>query len=235
MIVVIGNTKGGVGKTTLATQLALARQATGRTVLLIDADRQGSSQGAATARAEAGREPPLACVHQPIGRPLRAQIPALAATYDDTLIDAGGQDSEALRVAMFRADLLVVPVQPRAVDVWALGDMADLIDRAQEAREDDNLPRLRVLAVVNLADPGDNRDTVETIEALTGLPQFTVSTAVIRRRKAIANAMAVGAAVAEAPQRERDPKACEEIAQLVSTVFDMGTICNDDHTTEAAE
>lgn len=71
MILTVGNTKGGVGKTTLATQLALARQAAGRTVLLIDADRQGSSQNAATTRAEAGRTPPLACVHIPDGKALR--------------------------------------------------------------------------------------------------------------------------------------------------------------------
>ena len=76
---------------------------------------------------------------------------------------------------MLRSDLLVVPVQPRAVDVWSLSDIADLIDRAQEAREDEGRARLRVLAVLNLADPGDNRDTAETVEALAGFPQFTVA------------------------------------------------------------
>jgi hypothetical protein len=45
---------------------------------------------------------------------------------------------------------------------------------------------LRVLAVLNLADPGDNRDTVETAEALAGFPQFTLATAIVRRRKALA-------------------------------------------------
>ena len=59
--------------------------------------------------------------------------------------------SEALQVAILRSDLLVVPVQPRAVDAWSLSDMADLIDRAQEAREDEGRARLRVLAVLNRA------------------------------------------------------------------------------------
>jgi chromosome partitioning protein len=44
MIVTVGNTKGGVGKTTLAFQLALARALSGRDVLLVDGDRQGSAQ-----------------------------------------------------------------------------------------------------------------------------------------------------------------------------------------------
>ena len=55
MIVTVGSTKGGVGKTTLATQLALARQLAGHAVLLIDADRQGSAQNAATMRVERRR------------------------------------------------------------------------------------------------------------------------------------------------------------------------------------
>jgi len=49
-----------------------------------------------------------------------------------------------------------------------------------------------VRAVLNLADPGDNADTADTLEALAGFSQFTVTDTVIRRRKAIANAMAHG-------------------------------------------
>ncbi len=172
-------------------------------------------------------------VHLPEGKALRAQIAALAGAFEDILIDAGGQDSEALRVAMFRSDLLLVPVQPRAVDVWALADMAALIDRAQQAREDEDRAPLQVLAVLNLADPGDNRDTAETIEALAGLPQFTATTAIVRRRKAFANAMAFGLAVAEASPRDRDAKACDEIAQLTSNLFDVGAMADGHH--KAAE
>jgi chromosome partitioning protein len=228
MIVIVGNTKGGTGKTTLAVQIALARQIAGRAVLLVDADRQGSAQNAATMRAEAGRMPLLACVQLADGRQLRAQLSPLAGKHDDTIIDAGGRDNEALRIALLRSDLLLVPVQPRAVDVWALSDIADLIDRAQEAREDEGRPRLRVLAVLNLADPGDNRDSTETIEALTGFPQFTLAAAIVRRRKAIANAMAHGLAVSE--QQLRDPKAAEEIEQLVSNVFNVTEVAYGNHT-----
>lgn len=233
MIVIVGNTKGGVGKTTLAVQIALARGAAGHSVLLIDADRQGSAQIAATMRAEGGRTPPLACVQLANGRLLRAQLGPLAAKHDDTLIDAGGRDNEALRIALLRSDLLIVPVQPRAVDVWSLADITELIDRAQEAREDEGRAPLRVLAALNLADPGDNRDTVETVEALGGFRQFTVAAAVVRRRKAIANAMANGLAVAE--MAPRDPKACEEIEQLVSNAFDVTEVAYGNHTAIEAE
>ena len=233
MIVTIGNTKGGVGKTTLAFQLAIARRRVGLDVLLVDADSQGSAQSAATLRAEADRSPSLSCVQLADGRLLRAQLAALAAKHDDTLIDVGGRDSAALRAALARSDLLVVPVQPRAVDVWALSDIADLIEQAQAARADDSKPALRVLAVLNLADPGTNQDTVEAAAALAEFPQLPVIEAVIRRRKAVANAMAHGLAVAELSPR--DPKACEEIAALASNVFDIKEVANGNHEGSQAE
>jgi chromosome partitioning protein len=232
-IVVVGNTKGGVGKTTLAVQIALMRATAGHSVLLIDADRQGSAQTAATMRAEAARTPPLVCVQLADARLLRAQLEPLAAKHEDTIIDAGGRDNEALRAAMRRSDLLVVPVQPRAVDVWSLADVAELIDQAQEARQDDGRPPLRVQVALNLADPGDNRDTAETIEALSGFPQLPVTGSVIRRRKPIANAMAHGLAVTEL--MPRDPKACEEIAQLVSNIFDVTEVAHGNHAAIKAE
>jgi chromosome partitioning protein len=216
MIVVCGNTKGGVGKTTFAVQIALERQSAGKAVLLVDADRQGSAQKTLTMRAEAGRKP-LACVGLADGRLLRAQLAPLAEQHDDTLIDAGGHDSEALRVALLRSDLLVVPVQPRAVDAWELETLSAMIDRAQIAREDEGRRPLRVLAALSLADPGDNRDNRDTIAALRELPAFAVAEAIVRRRKAVANAMAHGMAVAE--MQPLDRQAREEIAQLTDNVF----------------
>jgi chromosome partitioning protein len=216
VIVVCGNTKGGVGKTTFAVQIALSRQASGRTVLLVDADRQGSAQKVLTMRAETGRKP-LACVGLAEGRLLRAQLAPLAAQHDDTLIDAGGRDNEALRVALLRADLLVVPVQPRAMDAWELETLAAMVDQAQAAREDEGHKPLPVLAALSLADPGDNRDNRDTVAALRELPAFTVAEAIVRRRKAVANAMAHGLAVAE--MQPLDRQARDEIAQLADNVF----------------
>jgi len=220
MIVVCGNTKGGVGKTTFAVQIALERQCAGRAVLLVDADRQASAQKTLTMRAEAGRRP-LACVGLADGRLLRAQLAPLAEQHDDTVIDAGGHDSEALRVAMLRSDLLVVPVQPRALDAWELETLAEMIGQAQLAREDEGRRPLRVLAALSLADPGDNRDNRDTIAALRELPVFAVAEAIVRRRKAVANAMAHGLAIAE--MQPLDRLARDEIAQLTNNVFNAET------------
>jgi chromosome partitioning protein len=199
MIVTIGNTKGGVGKTTLPEQVALARRLAGRDVL-------------------SGRPPTLACVQLADGRLPRAQLGPLPARRDDTLIDVDGRDSEAPLVALSRSDMVVVPVRPRAADVWALADIASLIEQALEARQEDGRAPMRVLVVLNLADPGDNPDTTDAAAALVEFPQLSAVGTQISRRKTVANAMAHGLAVAE--MTPHDAKACAEIVALVSNVFD---------------
>ncbi|MCC6373480.1 MAG: ParA family protein, partial [Moraxellaceae bacterium] len=57
MIITIGNTKGGVGKTTLALNIAIAQTLYGRDVWLIDGDRQGTAHTAISLRAEANIQP----------------------------------------------------------------------------------------------------------------------------------------------------------------------------------
>ncbi|WP_306299080.1 AAA family ATPase [Pseudomonas aeruginosa] len=93
MIVTIGNTKGGVGKTTLAVNLAIARAMSVRDVWLIDGDRQGTAQTAISIRAEAGHQPGISCATYPDGPTLRAQVQQQAGKFDDIIIDAGGPHS----------------------------------------------------------------------------------------------------------------------------------------------
>jgi chromosome partitioning protein len=224
VIVTVGNTKGGVGKTTLAIQLALSRALAGRDVLMVDGDRQGSAQMAVAIRAEAGRTPGLACVQYPDGAVLRAQVQRQAAKYDDVVIDAGGRDSTALRAALSLSDLLIIPFLPRSVDVWALADIAALVVEANAVRDG-----LRSYAVLNAADPGASNDNAEAAAALADFPQLTLLNTPIRRRKAFANAVGLGLSVDELTPR--DAKACEELAALVLIAFADG---NDIKITEKA-
>ena len=211
MIVTVGNTKGGVGKTTLAVQLALSWAIAGRDVLLVDADRQGSAGLVVAVRSEAGRTPGLTCVAYHEGAALRAQVQRQAPKYDDVVIDAGGRDSGALRAALVLSDALLVPFMPRALDVWALADIAALVEEARGVRDG-----LRAMAVLNGADPGVSGDNADAAAALADIPGLILLNAPIRRRKAFGNATALGLAVDELTPR--DAKASNELAALVEAL-----------------
>ena len=213
MIITVGNTKGGVGKTTLALNIAIARALVGRDVWLIDGDRQGTAQTAISIRAEAGHQPGIACATYPDGPTLRAQVQQQAKKFDDIVIDAGGRDSTALRAALTLSDVLLVPFQPRSFDVWALEDIAELIDEVRSVRDG-----LRAYAVLNCADPGESStDNAEAAAAVANVAQFEYLATPIRRRKSFANGAGQGLSVLEI--KPADKKACNELNALVSALF----------------
>lgn len=210
MILTVGNTKGGVGKTTLALQLALHLARAGSDVLAVDGDRQGTMQAAITARSEAGRAPGLACAWLPEGPALRAQLQAQRSKYEHIVIDVGGRDSSALRAALVLTETLLVPFAPRSFDVWALEDLAELVAEANSLRDG-----LRVLCVLNGADQAgsDNADAARAAQAAG----FSYLNEPLRRRKSLANASAAGLHIEEL--RPRDEKACAEIEKLATALF----------------
>ena len=211
MIVTVGNTKGGVGKTTIALNLAIARALQGRDVWLIDGDRQGTAQTAVTIRAEEGKLPAISCAHYPDGPTLRAQVKQTSKKFDDVIIDAGGRDSTALRAALSLSDVLVIPFAPRSLDVWALNDIDSLIREVMSERDG-----LRVLAMLNNADP-QGHDNEEAASAVADFPSMEYVATPIRRRKPIANAAGQGMSVLE--YSPKDPKGIEEMTALVNAVF----------------
>lgn len=210
-IITVGAIKGGVGKTTLALNIAIARALAGRDVWLIDADRQDTASTALAIRGEAGREPAIATAHYPDGSQLRTQLRHQRGKFEDIIIDAGGRDSTALRAALVLSDLVLVPFQPRSLDVWAVADIAALIEEARALN-----PELQALAVLNLADPAGT-DNDDAAAAVADYPALQYLDTPIRRRKSVANAAGNGLSVLE--QTPRDEKAIMELNALMQSIF----------------
>ena len=211
-IIAVANTKGGVGKTTVALQLAIGRARQGKSVWLIDSDRQQTALTALAIRDSQGIEPVIACAAYTDAAQMRAQIKHQKDKWDSIFIDVSGVDSSALRTALAICDVLVVPFQPRSFDVWGLSQIGALITEVQDFR--DTFP---VLAFLNSADPQNSRDNVEAEEALQDFPQMTFIDTPIRRRKSIANACGMGLGVDEI--RPKDPKAIAEVRALLDQIF----------------
>jgi len=134
----VGNTKGGVGKTTIAVNAAIVRAAAGRDVLLIDGDEQQTAITFTELRSTQLGQPGYTAVSL-YGGAIRTQVRLLAGKYDDIVIDVGGRDTGSLRAAMTVSHTFLIPVLPRSFDIWAVDQVAELV---KETREVPN-PELR--------------------------------------------------------------------------------------------
>lgn len=214
MILTVGNTKGGVGKSTLALNLAAAAAIEGGRVWLIDGDRQGTTATAMAFRAQAGHLPLIECSHLPEGKDLHAAIVARRGEFEHVVIDAGGRDSTALRAALALSDVVLTPFAPRSLDLWALQDMAALVAEARTVN-----PALQALAILNAAD-ATGGVLVVAAGGVASYPELTYLAAPIRRRKSFANAAGLGLSVLEA--KPKDTKAIQEVKALARMVLHVG-------------
>lgn len=109
VIFTVANRKGGVGKTTLATNLAVALSNKGKT-LLVDTDEQGSADAWNKYRTSK-----LDAVNVFDG--LIDALEPIYQDYDFILIDVAGRDSKMLREALLICDKLAVPTQASLLDL----------------------------------------------------------------------------------------------------------------------
>ena len=213
MIIVAGGIKGGSGKTTVATHLAVMRALQGRDVLLIDADDQETATDFTALRNERQPEGAGYTSIKLTGASVRTETLRLTKKYDDIVIDTGGRDTTSQRAALTVADKLIVPFVPRSFDVWTLEKVASLVEEMRAAN-----PRLQAYVFLNRADPQgrDNDEAAELLREAVGLEFLDTP---IGTRKAFGNAASQGLAVTELKQQ--DLKATQEINILFGYLFDM--------------
>lgn len=124
--ILIANSKGGSGKTTLATNLAGYFAMLGGRVMLSDLDRQQSSTRWIQRRPA---EMPLIHSYDP-----RSKAPVIEPEWVITDSPAGFRD-EKLSDAIKRADCVIVPIQPSAFDIGATSDFLDRLAEEKAIRK----------------------------------------------------------------------------------------------------
>lgn len=120
-IITIAQQKGGAGKTTMAAHLAVAWAESGRRkVAIVDIDPQGSlTQWYKVRQARLGEDETGLTFAAISGWRVRSEIDRLKHTHDVIVIDSPPHTDTEARTAIRAADLVVIPLQPSPMDVWA--------------------------------------------------------------------------------------------------------------------
>jgi len=221
MIIVIGGIKGGTGKTTIATNLAVINAATARKTLLIDTDDQQTSLGWSEQRSalQDFAETKLVTIFLS-GSNIHKQIIQLAKDFDDIIIDVGGRESVSQRSALTIADVFVLPFQPSSFDLWTISVLMLMLEELIMIN-----PKLKKLYVINRA-LTNNKDNQEAFELLGETGLLDAVPIFLGNRISYRSAASKGLGVVE--HKPRDPKAIIEMTTLHTHIFNISKVYNID-------
>jgi len=183
MIVALTNSKGGVGKSTLAVHLAVWRQEQGRRVALVDADVQGASSIWVHEAA-----PEISVFRLQTPDEILDQVPGIASEFDHLAMDGPAGLSEVTRAMLLLADLALLPCGPSVLDVRAAHEAIRVVKQAQQIRH--GLPHTVLVPNKLQVQYRLSRELLETVKSL-GI----ASCAGLRLRQAYADAAGQGTVV----------------------------------------
>lgn len=200
------NQKGGVGKSTLSINVAACFALLKQKVLLIDADKQGTSSTWASLRPETGFQIVSMARENMARDALR-----LAADYDFTIIDGPPQAETISRSCIVASDLVAVPIEPGGASRWSSDLTIRQLKEAQELK-----PNLKCGLVVSRRIGGTvlGRDTC-ALAADAGITTFETE---IEQRIAFAEALTMGKTIFEWSENSL---AVREIQALTHELLDV--------------
>jgi chromosome partitioning protein len=209
-VVAVLNEKGGCGKTTIATNLARGLQLNGLDVLIVDSDVQGSARDWGAAQDEVDL-PAVVGMDRPV---LHKDIPKIAEGNDIVVVDGAARAEKMQTSAIKAADLVLVPVQPSAYDIWSSETLVDLV---QARREVVGKPAAafvvsRQIVGTNLA--GEAQEALESFD----LPVLGGRTA---QRVIYAEAASQGLSVLDVDPSSKAASEVQKIVEDTLTILDM--------------
>lgn len=213
MIVVVASEKGGTGKTTIATNLAVMRSQKGADVLLVDCDPQHSSTDFSAVRDQEGHQPELTCSSM-TGSATGSELRKLEPKFDDIIVDVGGRDNSTLRSSLLVADVLVIPFLPSQYDAWGVQRMEDLLGELKNLNT-----KLRAIGILNKVDTnpkiGLQQEAFDFAKDFKNIQLLDLN---IGYRVSFRKSVAEGLSVTEL-KNNKDKKSIQEMENLYEEVF----------------
>ena len=205
MITVIGNLKGGTGKSTVAFNLGLWLAARKHSVAMVDLDPQATLSEVLSIREEEGYQPALQG-HTALSAIFGSQV-------DETIIDVGPSALDLMMEAIRGADRVIIPVPPSQADVWSTERFVGMIGDACGASG--HRPTLQ--AFINRADTHQAvRESDEASEALSMIPEIELLTPRLAQRMAYRRSFSEALAAFEL---EPAGKAALELDSLATLLY----------------
>jgi chromosome partitioning protein len=130
MFITFTNTKGGVGKSTLAAHLVIWLYDLGYMVALLDTDPQGTSSEWVR-----NAEPNITVRVTSDSDAIQKARDELVSQHDFVIADAPGEEGEAANAVTFLADLAILPMEPTKPSVRALKDALKTIRLSHTVRQ----------------------------------------------------------------------------------------------------
>ena len=204
-IIAILNQKGGVGKTTLATNISTKLHLNKSKVLLIDSHPQGSARDW---HAAGNSEIPVIGIDRPT---LDKDIKKIAGQFDWVVIDGAPQLTDMAISAIKCADIIVIPVQPSPYDIWASSDLVEIIKHRQ--RLTDDKPKAFFCISRKIASTSLSKEIAETLKGY----ELPVMQSYTSQRIIYAKSAAEGHTVFDTNNNE----AIQEITNIVKEIEDI--------------
>jgi len=166
-IITFANQKGGSGKTTVCMQIAGELEYRGHSVLVLDADPQGTATRWAESASNVAAFPARVEAAAISGGSISGDLEVYRNRFNFILVDCPpAVESVVPQTALLNSDLVVVPLIPSPTDLWAAVGIRELIRTIQFSN-----PRLRARLLTNMC----QHRTLVTREIIDLLDEFGIA------------------------------------------------------------
>ena len=206
MILLIGAEKGGVGKSSIAVNIATIAAINGVEVLILDTDSTGSATTWCRIRGEenvAPAVPLLTLTTNPI-----ATLPDLARKYELIIVDVGARSYSTLLQVAILSDLVIVPTTPGQYEAESTSNLFESLRSLDAKHRKGKVPAFALLN--KLPTNAQSREEGELRSYLTSF-NIPIMKTCLRDRKAWRDSSKSGRAVCELKGADSSPKGTAEL------------------------